>query len=591
MQYKRYGKNVLALALGLGMTLGLFSGCGSSETDNASKGGNKTVKVADDTDNAFKDNDDLYQDDDSSVETMYLTVSQGNASENTNHTWNEINTYSVYDYQNMGVKKYQVEGLLQIGTGNGNELDPNGLGYYRTTPNCRVSIRGQSSSRSNVKSYKIKLDDEAGDWNGNTVINLNKHVNDGMRFRNKLMYDLQSEVDAMVSLQTKFVHLYVKDDTGDGGDGLFHDYGLYTYVEQPNKDFLKRHGLDRFGHLYKENQMFEFRKYDEIKLTSDSDYNADDFAYYLETKGDTDHTKLINMLTDVNDATVSPDEVLDKWFDRDNLATWLAFNILTGNTDTQSRNTLIYSPLNSNTWYLMDWDCDGAFLRNEDKVKGEAYSDYGWEKGITNYWGNSLFQKAFKSESFRTLLDKKIDDLYKGVLSPDKVQAKADELAGIVKPYVYGSDKLNARLTEEQYDSVEAGIGAEVTENYELYKKSLEDPEPFYIEKPEISDGNVRFTWDASFDFQKDELLYSFMLANNLNFDNPIATADNLYATEYDYVGTLSPGQYFIKVTVADSDGNTNPAFDYYLDENSVKHYGTVCFYVEADGTVRLDGE
>lgn len=130
-----------------------------------------------------------------------------------------------------------------------------------------------------------------------------------------------------------------------------------------------------------------------------------------------------------------------------------------------------------------------------------------------------------------------------------------------------------------------------MTENYELYKKSLEDPEPFYIEKPEISDGNVRFTWDASFDFQKDELLYSFMLANNLNFDNPIATADNLYATEYDYVGTLSPGQYFIKVTVADSDGNTNPAFDYYLDENSVKHYGTVCFYVEADGTVRLDGE
>ncbi|MBO7288375.1 MAG: spore coat protein CotH, partial [Clostridia bacterium] len=48
------------------------------------------------------------------VVTMYLTVSTGNEGEGTNHTWSEINTYSVYDYDSMGVDRYKVEGLLQI---------------------------------------------------------------------------------------------------------------------------------------------------------------------------------------------------------------------------------------------------------------------------------------------------------------------------------------------------------------------------------------------------------------------------------------------------------------------------------------------
>ena len=51
----------------------------------------------------LRDKDTLYADDDeTSVVTMYLTVSRGNASENTDHSWSEINSYSVEDYENMG---------------------------------------------------------------------------------------------------------------------------------------------------------------------------------------------------------------------------------------------------------------------------------------------------------------------------------------------------------------------------------------------------------------------------------------------------------------------------------------------------------
>ena len=153
-----------------------------------------------------------------------------------------------------------------------------------------------------------------------------------------------TQIPDMISLRTQFVHLYVKDMT-DGGSGEFEDYGLYTQVEQLNKRALKSHGLDNNGQLYKVNY-FEFYRYpDVIRLKSDADYDVEAFEEMLEIKGNDDHSKLIEMLDDVNDYSVSIDDIMDKWFCEDNLFSWLAFHILMGNIDTQSRNVFLYSPL------------------------------------------------------------------------------------------------------------------------------------------------------------------------------------------------------------------------------------------------------
>ena len=51
----------------------------------------------------LRDKDLLYsKEDETNVTTMYLTVSRGNDAENTNHSWEEINSYSVFDYEEMG---------------------------------------------------------------------------------------------------------------------------------------------------------------------------------------------------------------------------------------------------------------------------------------------------------------------------------------------------------------------------------------------------------------------------------------------------------------------------------------------------------
>ena len=55
-------------------------------------------------------------------------------------------------FTRMGVDRYKVDGLLQIGDENG--LVEGQLGYNQISPNCTVQIRGQTSSRSPQKTIK-----------------------------------------------------------------------------------------------------------------------------------------------------------------------------------------------------------------------------------------------------------------------------------------------------------------------------------------------------------------------------------------------------------------------------------------------------
>ena len=245
------------LALGAALA-GLCVGCSvlpTAEETAASEevstiSGTPVEKQPDDSIH-LRDNDGLYTVyDDSGVVTMYLTVTRGNEAENTDHTWAEINSYSVYDYEYMQVPRYQTAALLQVGDENGPLLSE--VGYGETVPNATVQIRGQTSSRNAQKNYKIKLKKNKGTWRGQRTIALNKHQGDGLRFRNKMAYDLIRGIPQMVGLRTQFVHLYVKDLT-QADSGAFVDYGLYTQVEQLNPTALKAHGLDQNGKRYKVN--------------------------------------------------------------------------------------------------------------------------------------------------------------------------------------------------------------------------------------------------------------------------------------------------------------------------------------------------
>ena len=581
MPLKKPKGRLLILCL---VTTCFIAACGQEETSNQSLSNQeKTVEFAENNYH-LRDKELLYQEDPQSVKTLYLTIKSGDTAENTNHTWEEINTYSVYDYEKWGVPRYQVAALLQAGDDTGPLAGE--LGYSETVPNATVQVRGQTSSRNQQKNYKIKLKRNKGSWQGQRTINLNKHQTDGLRFRNKLAYDLIRGIPQLIGLRTQFVHLYVKDENGSEPD-KFVDYGLYTQVEQLNGSGLKAHGLDSNAQLYKVN-FFEFLLYeDTIKLEDDPDFDRVAFEKLLEIKGDRDHHKLIEMLQAVNDLDRPIDQTLDTYFDRENLTYWLAFQILIGNTDTQSRNVYLYSPQNSQRWYFIPWDHDSAFFKKEyeiEKFAGKA----SWESGISNYWGNRLFQRALKSATFRQELDEAIQDL-KGKLNPDYLSQEVAKYQETVKPYVTKEpDSTHLGLTPSQYDEVAAAIPKEIESNYQDYLDSLKKPMPFFIGIPEKDEnGKLKVRWDAAYDLNGQKITYKVEVAKDFEFKEIIHTEEGITLSET-VLDMPEKGHYFARVTATNEAGETRHAFDYYVTEVG-KHFGVKSFFIQSNGKISED--
>ena len=585
-------KKIVSLIL-IGILIGsMYAGC-AYEVPVIKEESTATVKTEDNS--AFltlngsypiEDNYTLYENwEYDEVTTMYLTVRTGNESDGTNHTWQEVNTHSVYYYEDLGIDRYKVEGLLQVGDESGPVEGEFGYGQY--VPNAVVQIRGQTSSRGEQKNYRITIKDGKGEWEGQKTINLNKHMYDGSRLNNMLMFYWMNQLDGMMSARTKFVHLYIKDETASGGnEAVYQDYGLYTYVEQINKSYLRNHNLDKNGQLYKV-EFFEFYPYEDvIMLKSDADYNLEAFEDYLEVKGSDDHSKLMQMLQELNDYGIPIEETFVKWFDEENYFTWLAFHILVGNRDTQSRNMFLYSPNNINKFYILSWDNDASLKTLQWEITGNQ-EDYGFAQGISNYWGNVLHRRVLQSETYRQKLDDKINEL-RAFFTEEKVQNDVEMFAGIVKPYVYSlPDVEYAPLTEPEYDYVMANYYNEIERNYQIYLDTLEMPMPFFIGNPRNADGKTLFEWDNSFDFDRETITYHFELSRDYSFAECIYEEDELLVTNVE-VDELSPGQYFYRVTARNTSGYEQKAFDYYNGENG-KVYGTKCFWVTENGEIQVD--
>ena len=587
---KRITNKIISFSLITTFLVGGISGCGTSEekghTDNINE--NTSIEqdvLTKDGNLPIEDNKGWYANWDSNeVVTMYLTVREGNEDDGTNHTWDEINAYSAYYYEDMGIDRYKVEGLLQVGDENGPVIGE--LGYGQHAPNSIVQIRGQTSTQRAQKNYRISIRDGKGDWEGMTTINLNKHQNDYLRFNNMLAYNLMQDVDGMMSARTKFVHLYVKDQTGSGMSDTFVDYGLYTFVEQINKTYLRNHGLDRNGHLYKIN-FFEFYPYEDvIMLKSDVDYDVTEFEKYIEIKGNDDHSKLIQMLQELNDYTIPIEEVFAKWFDEENYFSWLAFHILMGNKDTQSRNFFLYSPSNVNKFYFISWDNDGSLMTNYTELKGYKQG-LEYEEGITNYWGSVLHRRVFQSELYREKLDEKINEI-RNILTKEKIETLGAQYAATIRPYLYRLPDINyALLTQSEYNAAVNDIYHNVEVNYSRYQDSLKKSMPFFLGTPYVEDGALCFNWDASFDLDQETVRYKFELSKGYTFRNVMYAKEDMLETNVS-IAMLPPGQYFYRVTATNESGYTQTAFDYYNSDRG-KEYGMVCFWIMEDGSIVLD--
>jgi len=247
----------------------------------------------------------VYSNDDiSSIAPIYITILPTKDKDTGKTiTFSDVNNTDAYEIGSepeveilfeTGGQKDSLEGLLDFGS---------------SQANASLRVRGRSTRNALQKSYKITLYESADLWMNQEKLNLNKHPYDSTRIKNKFCFDFFKIIPDMVSLRTQFVHLFVRDLSGEVRDTDFIDYGLFTHIEQPNKRFLRNHGLDPNGNLYKA-EFFEFFRYpDNLRNVDDKLYNEKNFEQIIEIKEGKNHSKLLQMLDDLNNYGLEIEEI------------------------------------------------------------------------------------------------------------------------------------------------------------------------------------------------------------------------------------------------------------------------------------------
>lgn len=445
---------------------------------------------------------------------------------------------------------------------------PGFFGYGTTQANATIEVKG-NLEKAGLRSYKIKFDENFGLWHLNNTINLNKHLDDLSRVKNKFYFDCVSKLDNMAGFRTGFVHLYIKDNSGASLQSEFTDYGVYTTIEQPNKNWLKNHGLDKSASLYKAVNFTFDRRADVIKLTTDSTYDQKEFEKIITAEENENNKKLIAMLDDVNNIALDMNTVFDKHFNRDNFLTYTALNILLGNYKNTSQNYYLYNPKGSDTWYFIPWDCENILASNQYSPDKNAPADSFYN--VYMYKNNLLYRRFFANEDNLKALDKKMREV------KSKVKSLADNLCPqynkiMAKYLVKMPDLAHISNTVDLFDNYILEFPALIEQNYNKYVSSRNAPYPVTMLDYTVANGAVTLKWEPSKSFLGYPITYKIDIARDPMLTNSVFSQANI--TETTFKTNLTAGIYYYRITAIDQKNISQIPFNEYISDLGKKYIG-----------------
>lgn len=448
--------------------------------------------------------------------------------------------------------------------------------------NATIRVRGNTSRGDKYKSYKVKLENSAKPFFGQTNLNINKHTWDITKIATKLQTDLLVDIDDLLSYRTYFMRVWIRDTTLPEEEQQFQYQGLYTEIEQPDKEYLRVRGLGENGVTYKARN-FAFGFSDGLRNVDDPMYDKDKFEAVLGIQAGNNHRKLLEMLAAVNDMSLDFKEVFQTYFDEENYLTWLAFNLLMGNEDVISQNYIFFSLGNSKTWYFIPWDFDGALYFDK-------YVDT-WQyplslRSMQRLNISILHRRYFQIDGSIEKLQKKMEELLCKSITRERVR----ELVAPYKGVLYKTlsippdDRLKDITLEElmvYLDNLHEGM----VESYELYKRNIAYPIPVFVAQPEKQeDGSLRFAWEPSYSYQGLAITYKIQVLDD-TMDKVIFEQEGIEDTCWVLKEGLKPGAYFLRVSVVDSEGHEQTNLEYSMKQAEdgwpVEIYGLLDFVID----------
>ena len=380
--------------------------------------------------------------------------------------------------------------------------------------NAELRQRGGGARFAPQKSFRLKLDDKDVLWRGERHLQLNKHPFEASRIRNKLSFDLMSGIAHLPSFRTQFVNLWIDD-----GSGLV-DQGLYTHVERGDERYLQRHELDDDARLYKAS-LFRFLETDLLDLQIDDEgepINEEAFESKLEIENGKDHSNLIAMLEALHDPDQSFDSVMERFFNENNVLTWVAVNLLLGQQDAVRHNYFLYNPEDSETFYFLPWDYDAAFQKHllpTDELTAESLEsrlEYGYAIGASNDFLERYYSRPGAHERILAAAD----ELRDSYLDDATIAAHVQRLASVTAPFA--SAMPDVAFNEFYSASSTAGLDDVVAFNQDAMINRFGIPLPPTLNEPELRDGQWHFSWQRARELTGSILTYRLQLSTSAAF-------------------------------------------------------------------------
>lgn len=380
--------------------------------------------------------------------------------------------------------------------------------------NAELRQRGGGARAAPQKSFRIKLDNENQLWRGERHLQLNKHPFENSRIRNKLAFDLMSDIPHLPSFRTQFVNLWIDDGQGPV------DFGFYTHAERADRRYLERRNLNDDDRLYKAS-FFRFRESDRKTLLIDEagkPLDKDLFESVLEIQNGKDHRNLVSMLESLHDPEESFQSVFDRHFNENNVLTWMAFNLLIGQRDVTRHNYFLYNPNDSGIFYFLPWDYDLTFKKH-DEPENDFTSEqlhkrlnYGYATGSRNEFMESYYRLPGTHERIIAAAA----ELRESYLSDERIAEKVALLASVSFPFV--SAQPDFANNPYYNDQSSADFASTVAFNYDAMINNFSIPLSPTMEDPELIDGNWIISWQPALELTGQTLTYELQIATQPTF-------------------------------------------------------------------------
>jgi len=273
-------------------------------------------------------------------------------------------------------------------------------------------------------------------FQGQKELNLNADYVDQTLLRSYIGYDLFARVGVPAS-RADFARLYINDGY----------YGLFSQVEQVDKRFLHRMGIEIHGNLYKP-YYGGLHVLDYIEDPEERDWWYR-WYYPKKTNRQSGHEDVVAFIELIN---YTPDEqfpetiagVLDVngWLD------WYAVNILIGNFEMMEKNYYIYHDFSTDRWIILPWDVDLALGHNaggggggyghllDEEISWDNPIDSGTQesKKVDGKW-NGLIDRMMNVPEFRFFHCRRLQELMADEFSPVEMSPRIDAAFTHIRPW------------------------------------------------------------------------------------------------------------------------------------------------------------